>query len=170
MGFVGVVTLIGAVVLYYQQNRFVPPRFPESDMIDTLSENLQDQGSVLASEGEANIRITGAASDSGFIKIAIYESEASFNQVSEAILARSVELTDGEANLIVTTDELPKRIAIAAYHDENGDGMLNRNRFGIPVERYGFSRNARGIIGPPTFDQTVIQRPNSGSLIDIFVR
>ena len=65
---------------------------------------------------------------------------------------------------------LPSKIAVAAYHDENNDGQLNRNRLGIPSERYGFSRNARGMTGPPSFQQCVISRPSVGKTVDLFVR
>jgi uncharacterized protein (DUF2141 family) len=61
-------------------------------------------------------------------------------------------------------------MAIAVYHDENNDGQLNRNRLGIPTERYGFSRNARGLTGPPGFEQAVIRRPKAGETIELFIR
>ncbi len=43
----------------------------------------------------------------------------------------------------------PGTYAIRAFHDLNGDGKLNTNPFGIPVEPYAFSNNARGTMGPP---------------------
>lgn len=168
MGFVGVVLLIGASVLLYMQNRFVPPRFPESDMISN-PESGQSVAATLSS-GEAVIRVTGTATDYGQIKIAIYGSDTTFNQPPEAAFAQSSSILDGEAILTLAVEDLPEQIAIAAFHDENSDGSLNRNRFGIPSERYGFSRNARGLTGPPTFGQTVIPRPKPGDTIEIFVR
>jgi uncharacterized protein (DUF2141 family) len=44
----------------------------------------------------------------------------------------------------------PGGYAIAAYHDENGDGRLDRNGVGIPTEPYGFSNDV-GRLAPPTF-------------------
>lgn len=38
--------------------------------------------------------------------------------------------------------------AVLAYHDENGNAHLDRNRLGIPVERWGVS-GRRPRIGPP---------------------
>ena len=168
LGFVGVVVLIGASVLLYIQNRFVPPRFPESDMI--ANPESGDSVAATISPGEAVIRITGAANDYGQIKVAIYGSDTTFNQPPDAAFAQSSSIQDGEAILILTVEDLPEQIAVAAFHDENDDGTLNRNRFGIPSERYGFSRNARGLTGPPTFGQTVIPRPQAGATIEIFVR
>ena len=47
--------------------------------------------------------------------------------------------------------------AIAAYHDKNDDFVLNRVFGWIPTEPFGFSRDARGTFGPPTFDSAKIE-------------
>jgi uncharacterized protein (DUF2141 family) len=36
-----------------------------------------------------------------------------------------------------------------AYHDENGNGALERSFLGIPKEGVALSNNARGHLGPP---------------------
>lgn len=41
--------------------------------------------------------------------------------------------------------------AISAYMDKNGNSTLDKGSFGIPKEKYGFSNNARGQLGPPSF-------------------
>ncbi len=52
-------------------------------------------------------------------------------------------------------DVKPGKYTIAAYHDINKDEELNTNFMGIPNEPYGFSNDARGTFGPPSFeDQT----------------
>lgn len=38
--------------------------------------------------------------------------------------------------------------AIVAMHDENSNGKLDTNLFGMPTEGYGASRGARGPFGP----------------------
>ncbi|WP_338846212.1 DUF2141 domain-containing protein [Massilia sp. W12] len=43
------------------------------------------------------------------------------------------------------------RWAALAFHDENGNGRLDVNQLGIPVEGTAFSRNAKGQYGPPKF-------------------
>ena len=42
--------------------------------------------------------------------------------------------------------------AIKVYHDANNDDKLNKNFLGMPTEEYGFSNNARGSFGPPSWD------------------
>ena len=38
-------------------------------------------------------------------------------------------------------------------HDENGNGKLDSNLIGMPVEGYGFSNNPR-VMRKPTWDET----------------
>ena len=53
-------------------------------------------------------------------------------------------------------DLKPGAYAIRAFHDVNGDGTLNTNPFGIPIEPYAFSNNAHGAMGPPGWDAASI--------------
>ena len=59
---------------------------------------------------------------------------------------------------------------IAAYHDENNDSELNRNRLDVPTERYGYSRNTEATNGLPNFVESVIKRPKPGDTVNIFIR
>jgi uncharacterized protein (DUF2141 family) len=47
--------------------------------------------------------------------------------------------------------------AVLAWQDENGNNELDRNLIGIPKEPYGFSRDARGKFGPPSFEDAAIE-------------
>ncbi len=43
--------------------------------------------------------------------------------------------------------------AVSFYIDSNNNQKLDFNFFGIPTEQYGFSNNAMGFFGSPSFDQ-----------------
>jgi uncharacterized protein (DUF2141 family) len=43
--------------------------------------------------------------------------------------------------------------AIAAIHDVDKDGELDKNFLGIPTEGYGFTNHATGKHGPPEWNQ-----------------
>jgi uncharacterized protein (DUF2141 family) len=165
---VAIIFAVGACVLIYRQNRFVPPRFPESSMIAAPPKPADKLLSVAAKDS-FTIRVLGAANETGTVKIAIYESESSFNNPDDALLSESVMILDSEATWTVPVRP-PDKLAIVAYHDENDDNELNRNRLGFPTERYGFSKNVRGATGLPGFQETVIDRPKPGETINIFIR
>ena len=46
--------------------------------------------------------------------------------------------------------------AVRLYHDEDDDGELDTNLFGVPQEAFGFSNNARGSMGPPDFRKAAV--------------
>jgi uncharacterized protein (DUF2141 family) len=45
----------------------------------------------------------------------------------------------------------PGTYAVAIYHDENNNHHFDRSVIGLPVEGYGFSRDAAIFLGPPSF-------------------
>jgi uncharacterized protein (DUF2141 family) len=49
----------------------------------------------------------------------------------------------------------PGSYAVAIFHDANSDNKLNTGVFGIPSEGLGCSRNPRGLVGPPRFQDAV---------------
>jgi uncharacterized protein (DUF2141 family) len=56
----------------------------------------------------------------------------------------------------VTVGNVPAgSYAVQAFHDENGNGEVDRGLFGIPKEGVGFSRNARIGLGPPKWRDAV---------------
>ncbi len=50
----------------------------------------------------------------------------------------------------------PGRYAVAAYHDVNGNGRLDKQTFGLPAEPYGFSNDV-GRIAPPSHGRALVE-------------
>ena len=42
---------------------------------------------------------------------------------------------------------------VKAFHDVNGNGRMDTNPFGMPIEPYAFSNNAVGNMGPAGWDR-----------------
>jgi uncharacterized protein (DUF2141 family) len=53
------------------------------------------------------------------------------------------------------SDIKPGKYAIAVIHDENCNGKLDTNMFGIPKEGYGFSSGAEVTMSAPSFSDAV---------------
>ncbi len=49
----------------------------------------------------------------------------------------------------------------------NGNEKLDKNFVGWPVEPYGFSRDAKGLIGPPAFEDASFQVDDGANTITI---
>ena len=60
----------------------------------------------------------------------------------------------------------PGDYAIAAFQDVNSNAVLDKNPLGIPSEPYGFSNDARGWFGPPSWQAARFHLgPEGGSVV-----
>jgi uncharacterized protein (DUF2141 family) len=98
------------------------------------------------------VRLLGLESGRGEVAVALYASAESFEKRSDPVASGWVQPRNGTAVWIVETLD-PGRYAIAAYHDLNGNGRLDRSALGVPSEPYGFSNDARRTFRPPGFDK-----------------
>lgn len=101
------------------------------------------------------VRVVGAASDEGWVAVAAYGSADTFAERRDPVAAVRLQVEDGGAIWQVPVLE-PGRYAIAAFHDVDADGQLDRSAVGVPSEPYGFSNGARGRLGPPSFDAAAV--------------
>ncbi len=73
------------------------------------------------------------------------------------IVKESVIPVENKRATIRYTDLSSGSYSVEAFHDQNNNGKLDTNPFGIPKEPYGFSNNVRGNFGPPDFELTLFQ-------------
>lgn len=90
----------------------------------------------------------------GLVLAALYGSAETWLDESRAV--RRVQQPARSKTTIVYRDLPPGRYAISAFLDANQNGRLDYTARGLPVEPYGFSRNARRRVGPPSFAEAVI--------------
>lgn len=98
----------------------------------------------------------------GRIAIAVYRDAQSFRRSENPVLSRMIVRT-GPVTTVTLTDLPPGRYAVAAFHDTDGNGDLTLWPIGLPKEAYGFSRDARGRFGPPSFAAAAFDLPASGA-------
>lgn len=97
---------------------------------------------------ELTISIDGIRSADGRLMVAVLGSESAFE--GKAPAAVSVLLPPRNGQVSFSTDALETgEYAVRVMHDENGNGEMDNNLVGMPVEPWGFSNNAVGNFGPP---------------------
>jgi uncharacterized protein (DUF2141 family) len=64
----------------------------------------------------------------------------------------------------------PGVYAAVVFHDENSDGIFNRNWLGMPKEGYGFSNDAPARWRPPKFDEASFPYAGGDATIRIDIR
>lgn len=100
--------------------------------------------------GELTVRVGTVEGTSGQVMVAILDGEAAFNGEAPAVL--SVLLPPRPGTLAFSTDALVDgAYGIRVMHDENGNGDMDSNMVGAPKEPWGFSNNAVGNFGPPSW-------------------
>lgn len=88
----------------------------------------------------------------GRVMIALFDSAAAFDGDSGRPVAATAVSASGP--VVAVFENLPAGdYAVKAFHDVNGDGEMNTNPFGMPVEPYAFSNNAVGNMGPARWDR-----------------
>jgi uncharacterized protein (DUF2141 family) len=111
--------------------------------------------------------IDGVRSDSGTVMVGLYDSTdgfvAAIKHSTEAGLLNDKGRRVGMAlraatgvQSIVFTELPPRRYAVIVFHDENDNGRLDENGWGVPMEGYGFSNDAQGFLGAPSFDAAAV--------------
>lgn len=99
--------------------------------------------------GALAIELQEVAHARGSLRVGLYDSAASFRKEAQAFAIRQAVPVAGVVRVVFEALP-PGEYAVMAYHDEDGNGEMNR-RFGMfPTEGYGLSNNPV-ISGPPAF-------------------
>jgi len=107
---------------------------------------------LLAAAATVEVHVTGVNAGKGTVNVAVCD-QARF--LKQCVYSASVPARAGD-NTVTVRGVPPGSWAVLAYQDENENGELDRNLIGIPSENYGFSRDARGKFGPPSFEDAAI--------------
>lgn len=115
------------------------------------------------------VAVTGIEKVEGAIMLAMFDAAEAYGGAGAPV--RSVRIPVSGAEVTTTFEDLPAgRYAIKLYHDANGNGEMDTNMVGLPIEGYGFSGNG-GRFGPPAWDDAAFEvSEDGGNTISIRLR
>ncbi len=119
---------------------------------------------VSASADDLHIRVQQLKPKVGTVVVAVYDKSADFPVPEKRMAAQVVEAL-GDTAEVVFGGLAKGRYAVVAYQDENRNGKLDKNFLGLPIEPYGFSNDARGSMGPPSFDAASIDSAAASTIV-----
>ena len=120
------------------------------------------------SSSDLTVNISGIESIKGSVYIAVFSDSDSFPVFGKQWRGESISVTN--KSMSYTFKNIPHdTYALAVFHDENNNGVLDKNALGIPLEPYGFSRNARARFSAPPFEDAQFNLKGKQS-IDISIR
>jgi uncharacterized protein (DUF2141 family) len=113
-----------------------------------------------------HVKILNIRNSSGTVACALFDSPDGFpnDYLRMATNVMVIKIRKDQARCDFE-DIPPGSYAMVVIHDENMNGKLDTNWLGIPTEGYGFSNDAKGVVGAPSFSAASF--PYDGQNIDL---
>lgn len=116
--------------------------------------------------GDLVVRVAGVETGRGAVHYALYDSAKYFPTRTGRVVKGEVPVSSAGATIVIKGLR-PGTYALAVFHDENLNEQFDQGVFGIPLENYGFSNNARGFFSAPDFNDAKFQV--RGGKTEIFI-
>lgn len=115
----------------------------------------------VAAQQTLTVQIINVKNDKGQIALALYNSKKDF--MKTRYQGKATKATKGMVEIVF--ENIPAgAYALGVIHDANGNNKLDTNILGIPKEGFGFSNNAMGAFGPPSFEKTKVEVSSNKSV------
>ena len=120
--------------------------------------NLPAVGFAQSSCPGIHVKILNIRNSIGTVACALFESSVGFPTefLRSATNVMVIKIRKSQARCDFE-DIPPGTYAMAVIHDANMNGKLDTNLLGIPTEGYGFSNDAKGLLGAPSFSAASFQ-------------
>jgi uncharacterized protein (DUF2141 family) len=116
------------------------------------------------------VEIEGFESDKGTARIAVFNSVDGYPTKPEKAYKKIVSEVKNRKVSLIISDLPPGTYAIAVHHDENDNNKVDTNFLGIPTENFGASNDAKGFMGPPSFEDSKFELNTNNKKIRIKVQ
>lgn len=120
-----------------------------------------------AAAAEVAVALHGARNADGRFQVALVDADG-YAGAAAPVAARELA-PGGDVTRLAFEGVAPGRYAVMVIHDENGNGRLDTNLVGMPVEGYGFSNNPK-VMRRPTFEEAAFELGEDGAALDIAIR
>ncbi|HKP64617.1 MAG TPA: DUF2141 domain-containing protein, partial [Polyangiales bacterium] len=107
--------------------------------------------------GRVVVELLGLTSDAGQVLAALFRNSTGFPEEPQRAQQRKLVKIKGRRVELAFDNVPPGLFAVSLFHDEDANGKMKTGMFGIPSEGYGFTRDARGSFGPPSFEDARLQ-------------
>lgn len=108
-------------------------------------------------ENEIIVNISNFKSNKGQALIGLYNKKENFLKTR----FKSFQVKIENNSCTVVFSDIPNgTYAVSMFHDENENGKIDTNFLGVPKEDYGCSNNAKGVMGPPKWEDAKFEIDN----------
>jgi uncharacterized protein (DUF2141 family) len=99
------------------------------------------------------IKVENVGAKGGILSLSLYD-ESAWSKEPDAPLASANVPAVAPETIVTLTDIKPGVYGVKTFQDANRNGKFDQGFLGIPLERFGFSRDARPFLSAPGFDRT----------------
>ena len=111
--------------------------------------------------------ISNLDNKNGTLYIGWYNKADSFRKADGYVIQRKVEVGGRTSVPVVFENVAAGTYAIAVFLDENVNGRIDTNFFGIPKEKYGFSNNVFPMMRAASFKESAFEVKDNNAIITI---
>ena len=110
------------------------------------------------------VKVSGIEDIKGNIVVNVYNSKEGFpTKPEKAKYNKTIKVLS--KTMEITFDNIQDSIiAVSVYQDEDSNGELDTNFLGMPSEPVGVSNDAKGIFGPPSFEEAKFKFTSSKTI------
>jgi uncharacterized protein (DUF2141 family) len=108
---------------------------------------------LAASAATLTVTVENIGKKGGVLRLSLYDEALWPNDESQPIASANVPALSPET-IVTFKDLAPGVYGVKTYQDANRNGKFDQNWLGWPLERYGFSRDARPFLSAPGFERT----------------
>ncbi|MCX5706596.1 MAG: DUF2141 domain-containing protein [Candidatus Omnitrophica bacterium] len=125
----------------------------------------------IAETGKIKVLVRGLRNDKGFVKIGLYNTKSGYYSRGQIASFRSAQVAPKEKKAEYIFDRVPYgEYTVKLFHDENPNGRLDKNIFGIPTEKYGFSNSPKAFFRLPDYNQAKFNLSSNQITLEIKVQ
>jgi len=106
-----------------------------------------------AAAATLTVRFEGIETPKGQIMLSVFDNAPAHDQNGAPVRVAAVPV-EGTSALANFEGLAPGDYAVKAFHDVDGDSKMGTNPFGMPLEPYAFSNNAKAQGAPPRWEAT----------------
>lgn len=108
------------------------------------------------SMGTLEIEVSASKNSNGHVGCALFSNGKGFPMETQRSVVQRHKAT-ARAVRCVFENLKPGTYAVAVVHDENDNGKVDTNMFGIPKEAWGTSNNVTHTMSAPTFEESAVK-------------
>ena len=110
------------------------------------------------------VKVEKVSPRGGDVRVALYNSVDYTDDKSDPVTDAVVPARPGET-IVVLPAVKPGIYAVKLFQDFNRNGQFDMNWIGLPLEKYGFSNDARPTFSEPPFEATKFElRPGANTI------